>query len=710
MTQKRSLLPGWSSSMPGAISASSTSVAELRPAPIRGHTPSLLVRPTAPPLVPGLMVAASLLVAETLLGYLLSRVAPQEALGVVYLLGVVVIAIGWGFWLAAATSVASTLAFDFFLVKPIWSLSVTDPRDWVALVVFLVIALVVSTVANLARRAAEADQRRRHAEQQAALRRVATLVARGVDPSEVFSAVAEELAGVLGVQNASVWRYEPDGAATLLAACDEPGAKKMPVGKRFTLEGDNIAAMVLHACGTARMDTHDDAAGSAAAEIRELGLRGGVGAPIVVVGRLWGAAVVGSSRPEPLPPDTEARVAEFADLVATAIANAAARTELQASRDELRVLAEQQAALRRIATSVARGVSPSEVFEGVADEMARCVRVMHATVSRYDAEAFIPMAIYHGDRIQKLPEGLLLPLEGDNVAARVLRTGHTVRVDSHDDALGLHAARIRELGIRSAVGVPIIVDGRVWGAAIVGSSASEPLPPDTEARIGDFADLVATAIANAATRAELIASRARIVAAADDARRRIERDLHDGAQQRLVALGVQLRLAEASVPPDLAPLKEQLDDIVSGLTGASADLQEISRGIHPAILSKGGLGPALKTLARRSTVPVDLDLELGVDRRLPDSVEVGAYYVVSEALTNAARHARASVVKVGVEAHDAQLHLSIRDDGIGGADAAKGSGLIGLTDRVEALGGRMRIMSPAGSGTSVDVVIPLDTQ
>jgi signal transduction histidine kinase len=210
------------------------------------------------------------------------------------------------------------------------------------------------------------------------------------------------------------------------------------------------------------------------------------------------------------------------------------------------------------------------------------------------------------------------------------------------------------------------------------------LPPDTEARIGDFADLVATAIANAATRAELIASRARMVAAADDARRRIERDLHDGAQQRLVALGVQLRLAEASVPPDLAPLKEQLDDVVSGLTGASADLQEISRGIHPAILSKGGLGPALKTLARRSIVPVDLDLELGVDRRLPDSVEVGAYYVVSEALTNAAKHARASVVKVDVKAEGANLHLSIRDDGIGGANSRKGSGLIGLVDRVEA--------------------------
>jgi signal transduction histidine kinase len=255
------------------------------------------------------------------------------------------------------------------------------------------------------------------------------------------------------------------------------------------------------------------------------------------------------------------------------------------------------------------------------------------------------------------------------------------------------------------VGVPIIVDGSVWGAAIVGSTVPEPLPPDTEARISDFADLLATAIANAATRAELIASRARIVAAADGARRRLEHDLHDGAQQRLVALALQLRLAEASVPAEQPSLREQLGELVSGITGVSAELRELSHGIHPSILSKGGLGPALRTLARRSAVPVDLDL--GVDRRLPDSVEVGAYYVVSEALTNVAKHARASVVQVGVETHDAHLRLSIRDDGIGGADAAKGSGLIGLIDRVEALGGTMAISSHSGSGTALLVEIPL---
>jgi signal transduction histidine kinase len=206
--------------------------------------------------------------------------------------------------------------------------------------------------------------------------------------------------------------------------------------------------------------------------------------------------------------------------------------------------------------------------------------------------------------------------------------------------------------------------------------------------------------------AELTASRARIVTAADGARRRFERDLHDGAQQRLISLGLQLRSAEASVPPELRPLKEQISGVVGGLTGVAEDLQEISRGIHPAILSRGGLGPALKTLARRSTIPVVLDL--GVDRRLPEPTEVAAYYVVSEALTNAAKHAQATEVNVSAQDDGLNLCLSIRDDGIGGADFAKGSGLIGLRDRVEALGGQMDVQSRHGSGTSLLVKIPFD--
>jgi signal transduction histidine kinase len=574
--------------------------------------------------------------------------------------------------------------------------------------------LVATAIANAATRAelqASRDELSALAEQQAALRRVATLVARGTPPSEVFSAVADAMARCVHVSHATVSRYDAD-AFIPVAVYHENRLRKMPDGVRLPLAGDNVAARVFRTRRTARMDDHVNAPGAHAARIRELGIRSAVGVPIIVDGSVWGAAIVGSSAPEPLPPDTEARMSDFADLVATAIANAATRAELQASRDELGVLAEQQAALRRVATLVARGTPPSEVFAAVADEMARCLRAANATVSSFDEDTVTIVAVAAltpGFKRAPFVGARHTLLDGDNIATRVFHTGRPARLDGLEfqNARGWVAAWLRETGLRSTVAVPIIVDGRVWGTAALGSLQPEPLPPDTEVRMSGFADLVATAIANAATRAELIASRARIVAAADDGRRRLERDLHDGAQQRLVALGLQVRLAEASVPPGLQVLGEQLGDIVSGLTGVTTDLQEISRGIHPSILSKGGIGPALKTLVRRSAVPVTL--ELAIDRRLPDSVEVGAYYVVSEALTNAAKHARASRVAVRGQAKDDVLSLSISDDGIGGADFGKGSGLVGLRDRVEALGGRMRIVSPAGSGTSLDVTIPLES-
>jgi signal transduction histidine kinase len=245
----------------------------------------------------------------------------------------------------------------------------------------------------------------------------------------------------------------------------------------------------------------------------------------------------------------------------------------------------------------------------------------------------------------------------------------------------------------------------VWGAAIVSSKQQEPLPPDTEERVSDFADLVATAIANAASRAELIASRARIVAAADDARRRIERNLHDGAQQQLIALSLDARMAEASVPAELDGLKQQLAHLASGLKEANEDLQEISRGLHPSILSKGGLLEALKALARRSVIPVELGVV--IDRRLPESAEVAAYYVVAEGLANAVKHSRASKVTVSLVTEDANLCMRVQDNGIGGAHVGKGSGLIGLFDRVEALGGQFEIDCPPGGGTLLHATIPL---
>jgi signal transduction histidine kinase len=249
-----------------------------------------------------------------------------------------------------------------------------------------------------------------------------------------------------------------------------------------------------------------------------------------------------------------------------------------------------------------------------------------------------------------------------------------------------------------------MVEGSLWGSIAAGTER-EQFPADAEQRMAEFTELAGTAIANAESRSQLAASRARVVAASDETRRQIERDLHDGVQQRLISLALELRAAEAALPVD-DELRGRLAQTASGLAGLLEDVVEISRGIHPAILAAGGLGPALKTLARRSAVRV----ELGVRTvgRLPERVEVAAYYVVSEALTNAAKHAHASVVHVEVDAGHSSVQLAIRDDGVGGADTDRGSGLLGLTDRVEALGGRIELASPAGRGTSLLVAIPIE--
>jgi signal transduction histidine kinase len=714
MTQKLSRLPGW---MKAGVGARGLSDAQAAWTSMRARVLSWVLRPITPPLSLGLAVAAVLIAAESLLVYLLTQVVPGNLFGVVFLLGVLVISLGWGFRLGTMTALASALVYAYFhYLQTGGSFIPTEPRHWVAVTVFLVIALSATALAGVARlRAVAADQRRREveashdelsalADHQAALRRVATLVARGVTPSEMFSAVAEELARCLGVyHHAVLFRYEPDGAGVLLAAGHGDRAlPAIPVGERFSLDGESVAAQVFCTCRAARMDSYTNASGPVATRFRDLGLRAAVGAPIIVDGCLWGAAIVGSSRPEPLPPDTEARVGDFTDLVATAIANAQTRADLA-------VLAEQQAALRRVATLVARGEHPSELFSAVAGELARCLGVHHSTLFRYEPDRTATLlAARHERGLDTLPIGKRFSIQGDNIAAMVYEAGRTARIDSHDNATGLAAKYVRNAGIRSSVGAPIIVDGRLWGVAIVGSSRPEPLPSDTEARVGDFADLVATAIANAHTHSELTASRVRIVAAADDARRRIERDLHDGAQQRLVSLGLELRTAEARVPAQLNPLKEQISALATRVAEISTELQELSRGIHPAILSKGGLSPALKALARRSAIPVEL--VLAVDRRLPDSAEVAAYYVVAEALTNAAKYSNATEVKVCVDTDGPSLHLSVRDDGIGGADTTGGSGLIGLIDRVEALGGTLTISSRVAEGTSLEVNIPFECE
>jgi signal transduction histidine kinase len=545
---------------------------------------------------------------------------------------------------------------------------------------------------------ASRDELRVLAEEQAALRRVATVVARGAAPEEVFAAVVEETGRLLPVDFVEMGRYEPDRTVTFVGSWGS-AVDPFPVGSRWTLEGHNLSTIVFETGRPAWMDSYDDASGPVGVGGREAGFRSSVATPIVVEGRVWGVVIAGSTLEQTMPADTEVRLASFTELLATAIANAESRAGL--SR-----LAEEQAALRRVATLVARGAPPEELFAAVTEEVGGLLPVDLVGMGRYEPDGSETIVASWGRAVDFFPVGFRPGLGGQNLVTIVFETGRPARMDSYDDASGPVGLVARDSGFRSSVGTPIIVEGRLWGVVIAGSSGLPPLPANTEARLADFTELVATAIANAESRSALAASRARIVAAADETRRRIERDLHDGIQQRLVTLMLELRAAQAAVPPQLAELEGELSGVTDGLASVFDELRDISRGIHPAILSKGGLGPALRVLARRSVVPVELDLH--AVRRLPRHVEVAAYYVVSEALTNAAKYAQASVVHVEVDARDTTLRLAIRDDGIGGANPAQGSGLVGLSDRIEALGGRLRVTSPAGSGTTLLIRIPFD--
>jgi signal transduction histidine kinase len=375
-------------------------------------------------------------------------------------------------------------------------------------------------------------------------------------------------------------------------------------------------------------------------------------------------------------------------------------------------LSEQQAALRRVATLVARGAQSPEVFSAVAHELAEEFGATLTAVLRYEDDGTATIVGGWGEHGLQIPIGARLKVAGHGVAVSVAQTGQAAQTERFDGPPGSAARFFAEAGAATGTGSPIVVEGRLWGVAIVASRHTGTFPAGTEHRIADFTELAATAIANADTQAQLLhtqvqlmESRARLVAAADQTRRQIERDLHDGAQQRLVALALQLRAAQAAVPPELSELGADLERVTAGLTNAVDELREYARGIHPAVLTAGGLGSALKTLARRCPIPVDLDVR--TEARLSEPVEVAAYYVVSEALTNAAKHANASKAAVQVEAVTGVLRISVCDDGCGGADFTRGSGLVGLKDRVEALGGRIWIHSPPGAGTTLRAELPL---
>ena len=791
---------------------------------------------------------------------------PAVLLGLLLLLAILAVARFAGILYALPVGVVTIEAFDWYFLPPLRNL---DGATVLVLGLFLGMAVIVGAVATQAgRRAAGSEQARGVlAAEQAALRRVATLVARQPSPAEVFAVVTEEAAGLLHLDSAHLIVYERDQTATVVGSCNLRG-QPMPVGTRVPVEGDNIIGRVFRTQQPARIDDYSDARGLVAERVRSIGVRAAVGVPVLAGGRLWGVMAVGSSRPEPLPADTEMRIGAFTELVATAIANTAARAELEQvaaeqaalgrvatlvaeavaasdvfaavatevaglfdvplvglfryereglatviagagdmsanvgrpwpcpaddpglvaslqrtgrplriddythirsavsqpvrelgigkaagvpvivggrvwgavvvagnyqrpplpadtldrlaaftelvataiansdARTVIERLAGEQAALRRVATLVARGADTGEVFAAVAREVSEVMHLPVAAVQRYeeDGETTTVLAA-RSDRPHPFQPGTCWPYHASGLAGRLRQTGRAGRVVDFSRRRGAFAAQAREVGLHSVAGAPIIVDGAVWGLVTI-ASTDGPLPDRAEDRLAAFTELLGTAIANTQSRAELSASRARIVAAADETRRRLERDLHDGIQQRLVSLALKARMIEMMTPRPVDEIRGELSRLADGLGTAMDELREVSRGIHPAILSEAGLGPALEALARRSAVPVELDLNLGP--RLGEHVEAAGYYIASEAITNVAKHAQASVIDMRADGCDGALTLTISDDGKGGADPSRGSGIIGLKDRVEALGGTISVLSPPGRGTALHVHLPAD--
>ena len=788
---------------------------------------------------------------------------PAVLLGLLFLLAVLTVARVAGILYALPVGVVIIEAFDWYFLPPLRAL---DAATVLVLGLFLVMAVTVGAVATQAgRRAAGSEQARGVlAGEQAALRRVATLVGRQPSPAEVFAAVTEEAGKLLDLDSAHLVMYEQDETATVVGAWSLRGTVES-AGTRVPVEGDNIVGRVFRTQQPVRIDEYDDAGGPAAEKARSMGIRAAAGSPVLVGGRLWGAMIVGSSRPEPLPAGTEMRIGAFTELAATAIANTEARrelgrvaaeqaalgrvatlvavavppddvftavaaevgalfgvplvglfrydgegvatviagtgkvlsylgrrwpcpagdpglvaslqrtgqplriedyrqirsaisglareigigraagvpvlvsgrvwgavvvaaghehpplpadtldrlavfTELMATaiansdaRTEIERLAQEQAALRRMATLVAQGADTGEVFTAVAREVSEVMHLPVAAVQRYEDDETTTVIAAWSDRPHPFQPGTRWPYHAAGLASRLRQTGRAGRVVDYSHRRGAFAAKAREIGLHSVAAAPITVDGAVWGLVTI-ASTDGPLPDQVEGRLAEFTELLGTAIANTQSRTELSASRARIVAAADETRRRLERDLHDGIQQRLVSLALKARTIETMTPRPADQIQGELSLLADGLGTALDELREISRGIHPAILSEAGLGPALKALARRSAVPVEVDLSLS--SRPAEHLQVAGYYVASEALTNTAKHAQASVITMRVDGCDGALTLSIRDDGIGGADPSRGSGIIGLKDRVEALGGTISVLSPPGHGTILHVHLP----
>jgi signal transduction histidine kinase len=505
--------------------------------------------------------------------------------------------------------------------------------------------------------------------------------------------VVREVGAVLGDDAAHLGRYDGDGTVVSVAQSgSHPG---VAIGARFPLEGDSVSVQVLRTGRPARIDDYEHASGVIAATIRRMGVRSAIGAPISVDGRTWGVMTATSTGP-PFPAETESRLQGFTELVATAIANAEAGAQVTR-------LAAEQAALRRVATLVAHGARPDAVFDAVTREVAGLLDASAVTLARYSDDELTVVATRGAAYVKA---GDRYPIGGLNVTSTVLRTGRTGRLDDYSDATGQIGEYARVTGVRSVVAAPVVVDGRTWGVLAAIWADRGPPSDDTQERLAGFAELLDTAIANADGRDQLTASRARVLAAGDEARRRVVRDLHDGAQQRLVHTIVTLKLAQQALNEDRSDAEERLAEALVTAERATAEVRELARGILPSVLTHGGLRAGLDALVSRLDLLVSLD---ALDERLPPDIEASAYFIVAEALTNVVKHARATRVTVKAAADEGGLSVEVRDDGVGGANP-DGHGLVGIADRVDALSGRLRIESPEGGGTVLAAWLPLSTR
>ncbi len=531
--------------------------------------------------------------------------------------------------------------------------------------------------------------------EQSALRRVATLIAQGVAQEQLFAAVTEEAGRLLGAASVHLGRYEPDDAVTVLGAW---GAERLllDVGMRMPLGGHNITTLVAQTGRSARVDDYGQSPHLIDGLAIERRAQAAVGEPIVVEARVWGLLVALTDGQGELPQDAGQRLASFTELIAVAIANADSRAS-QAR------LADEQAALRRVATLVAQGVAQEQLFAAVTEEAGRLLGVTWVHLGRYNPDNTTTAVGSWGTRPVLMDVGTTVALGGNNLATIIAQTAAAAKLASGGQTDSELDRLWRPGGLESAVGEPILVEGGLWGWISAATAVGTPLPPGTTERLASFAELVATAIANAEGRRELNASRARIVAAADEARQRIERDLHDGAQQDLVHAVIGLKLALRGLRNGDAGATEMVAEALRHAEDATADLRELAHGILPAVLTSGGLRAGSQSLVSRLSLPVRTEV---TDQRFPAAIEATGYFVMSEALTNVAKHADATGATISAEVEGDQLKVEVADDGVGGARVGPARGLGGLQDRVAAMGGRLEVVSPPGRGTMVRAWLP----